>query len=247
MQKGILILLLLCVFSCTVEKRLYRPGYSIEWKHRKETVKNDSDPGRLKEENTPILVSKKGEMKQDEATDSHPTTDTTSELEIRPIERMTSLPEQNAIPKQPKRQVIQQKAGIKTVLHNDPEEEREPKYPNGFMQFLAVFLGIICGIIASVFAVLLIFLASDFSAFDSNGNRLYGQKTFKSVFLAAFRVTFILFSALLIITALVLLAIFLYLAYGIWALILTIIGIILVLLILTFLLNKAFDFVFHDR
>ncbi|MES2556674.1 MAG: hypothetical protein V4604_11020 [Bacteroidota bacterium] len=246
MQKGILILLLLCVFSCTIEKRVYLPGYSIHWKHRKETVKNDVVTLRLKEENNPIMVREKAETKQLQPADSQPVSDTAVSTEIQPDEIIVVPAKQQDIPLQLKQKIIHPKTALNTIVYNDPEEEREPNYPNGFMQFLAVFLGIICGIIASVFAVLLIFLASDFSAFDSNGSKSDDQKTFKSVFLAAFRVTFMFFSVLLIVAALILLAIYFYLAFGIWALIFTIIGIILVLLLLTFLLNKAFEFVFRD-
>ncbi|ASS50585.1 MAG: hypothetical protein A3D31_13555 [Candidatus Fluviicola riflensis] len=246
MQKGMLILLLLCMFSCTVEKRVYLPGYSIHWKHRKGTVKNDAVALLLKEENNSVIISETTEMESHEAFDSYKVADTAVQQEIRPTETIV-VSSRNDYPPQLKQQSIRQKAGINNAFNEDPEEERTPKSPNGLIQFLAVLLGIIFGVICSAFFVVLLFSGADFSSFGLNDDVQEGQRTFKSVFAAAFRITFIAVSALLIITALVLLAIFLYLAYGIWALIFTIIGIILILLLLTFLFGKAFDFVFHER
>ncbi|HLP57142.1 MAG TPA: hypothetical protein VK151_19030 [Fluviicola sp.] len=246
MQKWIPVLLLLCLFSCTIEKRLYRPGYSVEWKHCRQTVKNETAVLRLEEENN-LAVAPEEPVMEEQLIDSRPAVapessePTTVEQATHdsPLKKAHSFvkTQRKAIPKK-----------IKTMAHDDPEEEkREPKYANGFVQFLAIFLGIIVGIVASVFFILLIFIGGDLPVFKSNDRKPDDYKTFRSVFRAAFRITFMIASALLITAILVLLAIALYQAYGIWALIGAIVGIILLILLVSFVFDKMFDFVFHDR
>ena len=52
----LLICLLAMVFSsCTMEKRLYRPGHNIEWSHSKKKSKTTTNPPVIEQEAEPVL------------------------------------------------------------------------------------------------------------------------------------------------------------------------------------------------
>ncbi len=238
-MKLLVAILFLCLFSnCTVDKRLYRPGYSVSFHHK---LKGRSD----EQSKTANQSTKQASIQQ--AIYSEQLNDTVSSMQLDQVQNDES---ENTVTSKQHEGFVNQSFETKNQQRlfefeharlphlNSPDNPFAPtrsRFFNGILAFLIVLLGIAVGAILFVPDLIMALIEGQSPIYDLLQRKVREgdePRTFKTIFVKSMAITIrvlLLLSALLLLT---LLAIYFIQTYGWFAIVITVVAILLLLLLL---------------
>lgn len=238
MRSLLFLLVLTALTNCTIEKRLFRPGFSVSFHHK---LKNS---GNEQVEND-LYQTKYVKVAQENR--SHPFGDTIhSDLLVKAMSLETEHVVNSVKPeafenKKPKKDIQQALIKVKQTNWNDVKVPEHPFTPtssrlfNGILAFFIVLLGIGIGAILFVPDLFFALLGGQSPIYDGLSKKVRKEndpRTFKTILVKSIAITIrvlLLLSAALLLT---LLAIYFILTYGWVAILITAIVVLLLILLL---------------